>query len=106
MTRPIQSTALASLLVAAATVCGPAVGQSPTSGSAAGEPDNSLQEITITATRQSEKLSHVPISVAAITQEQMDSEGVKNIDDVIRLTTGIQINRTGNNQNNIAIRGI
>jgi outer membrane receptor protein involved in Fe transport len=69
-------------------------------------PGDSLQEITVTATRSAELQSRVPISVTAFTQAQMDKQGIKNIDDVVRLTPGINLNRGNNNTNNIAIRGI
>jgi outer membrane receptor protein involved in Fe transport len=80
--------------------------QTQAAGQPANEESPQLAEITVTATRQAEKLSQVPISISAYSQAQMDSQGVKSIDDVIRLTPGININHTGNNQNNIAIRGI
>jgi outer membrane receptor protein involved in Fe transport len=66
-----------------------------------------LQEVTVTATRQEEPLSKVPISVSVFGQEQMDAQGVKQLDDLVRLTPGLNLTRnaaTGANQ--IAIRGI
>jgi iron complex outermembrane recepter protein len=68
--------------------------------------DDGLQEITVTATRREESLSKVPVSVSAFSQEQMDSRGLKQIDDVVRYTPGLTLGRTGNGGNNIAIRGI
>jgi len=63
-----------------------------------------LEEIVVTATRHEESLSKVPISVTALTQEAMDSKGIKDILDVARFTPGVNIDNTGTN--NIAIRGI
>lgn len=66
-----------------------------------------LEEVTVTATRHEEALSKVPISVAAFSQEQMDAQGVKQLDDLVRLTPGLNLTRnsdTGSSQ--IAIRGI
>jgi iron complex outermembrane receptor protein len=68
-----------------------------------------LEEIVVTATRRAEKLSDVPISIAAYSQERLDTQGVKSIDDIARLTPGISFTRTdGRNAgaSNIAIRGI
>src|SRR3954469_2064342 len=45
-----------------------------------GEGEDALQEITVTATRREESLSKVPISIAAISQKDMDSRGLKQID--------------------------
>src|ERR1700688_3767117 len=63
-----------------------------------------LQEIVVTSTRREESLSKVPISVTALTQEDMDTKGVKDIVDVVRFTPGIAIDNSGTN--NISIRGI
>jgi outer membrane receptor protein involved in Fe transport len=68
--------------------------------------DEGLAEITVTATRREESLSKVPISVSAFSQEQMDSRGLKQIDDVVRYTPGLTLTRLSNGSNNIAIRGI
>ncbi len=72
------------------------------------ESSDALQEITVTATRQSEPLSKVPVSIAVLTKEDMDSEGVKSITDVIRLTPGIVFNAgyDGGGSATIAIRGV
>jgi outer membrane receptor protein involved in Fe transport len=43
-------------------------------------------DIVVTATRQSESLSKVPLSVSAFTQEKLDNRGVRDFADVIRQT--------------------
>jgi iron complex outermembrane recepter protein len=63
-----------------------------------------LQEIVVTSTRREQNLSKVPISVTALTQEDMDTKGIKDIVDVVRFTPGIAIDNSGTN--NISIRGI
>ncbi|MBS0375383.1 MAG: TonB-dependent receptor [Proteobacteria bacterium] len=75
---------------------------------------NSLDEIVVTATRREERLQDVPISVSAFSQEKLDSQGLKNIDDLSRLSPGMTFSRngTGSNANyndensDISIRGI
>ena len=66
-------------------------------------------EILVTATRQEENLSDVPLSVAAYSQESLDQQGVRTIDDISRITPGVTLTR-GDQRNagaaNIAIRGI
>ncbi len=66
-----------------------------------------IEEVTVTATRRSEPLSKVAISVTTFNVEQLDSRGVKEIDDLVRLSPGLNLSRdsaTGANQ--ISIRGI
>lgn len=54
-----------------------------------------LDEIVVTATRREERLQDVPISVTAFSQEKLDSEGLKNIDDLSRLSPGLTFQRNG-----------
>ncbi|HEY0269560.1 MAG TPA: TonB-dependent receptor [Sphingomonas sp.] len=64
-------------------------------------------DIVVTATRQSQLLSKVPISVSAYSQKSLDVQGIRNINDVARFTPGISIERNGfGTQANISIRGI
>jgi iron complex outermembrane receptor protein len=68
-----------------------------------------LEEIVVTAQRREERLSDVPLSISAFSQERMDAQGVRNIDDIARLTPGVNFSR-GDQRNgqasNISIRGI
>ena len=63
-----------------------------------------LQEVTVTATRHEESISKVPISVTALTEENIDQRGIKDIIDVARFTPGVNVDTSGTN--NISIRGI
>src|ERR1700722_2158385 len=73
-----------------------------------------LEEVVVTATRRSERLQDVPISVTAFSQEKMDMQGLRNIDDVTRLTPGVAFSRNGtgssanynDESSDINIRGI
>lgn len=69
-----------------------------------------LDEIIVTAQRRSERLQDVPISVSVLTQAAMDAQGVRNIDDVVRLSPSISFSRGATNNNfeasDISIRGI
>src|SRR5689334_8941063 len=70
---------------------------------------DAIEEITVTAQRRAERLTEVPISITAYSDQRMDQQGVRNIDDIARLTPGITFTR-GDARNagasNIAIRGI
>ena len=54
-----------------------------------------LEEIVVTATRRQERLQDVPVSVLAFSQDKLDSEGLKNIDDLSRLSPGLNFQRNG-----------
>lgn len=63
-----------------------------------------IAEVIVTSQRREESLSKVPISITAITQQDIDNKGIKDITDVARFTPGISVDTTGTA--NIAIRGI
>lgn len=68
-----------------------------------------LEEITVTAQRREERLSDVPLSISAFSQERLDSQGVRSIDDLARLTPGVTFTRgdARNGQSStISIRGV
>lgn len=68
-----------------------------------------LEEVVVTAQRREQSLQDVPISVTAMSQEQLDSQGVRNVDDVARLTPGVTFQRSdarNGAMSTISIRGI
>jgi len=58
-------------------------------------PSSGLEEIVVTATRRSERLQDVPVSVLAFSQEKLDAQGLKSIDDLSRLSPGLNFQRNG-----------
>jgi outer membrane receptor protein involved in Fe transport len=97
-------------ILAQALYGGATFAQSP--GETAGS--EGISEIVVTATRREERLQDVPVSITAFTQEQMDAQGLRSIDDVTRLTPGVSFQRMGmslsanyNDENSdINIRGV
>lgn len=79
----------------------PALAQS---GSADAADDSG--EIVVTATRQSETLSKVPVSVQAFTQNELVKQGMRSVEDLARLTPGVSLRRGGLGVSNVSIRGI
>ncbi|MGH8260700.1 MAG: TonB-dependent receptor plug domain-containing protein, partial [Steroidobacteraceae bacterium] len=82
----------------------PAASEAQASGDEGG-----LQEIVVTAQRRSQSIQDVPISVSAFGQAQMDAQGVRDIDNVARLTPGITFQRSdarNGADSSISIRGI
>ena len=89
-----------------------ATGTAETSAEAAS--GGGIDEIIVTAQRRAERLQDVPISISAFSQEKMESQGLRSIDDLALLAPGLSFERFGltaqsnyNDQNSdIAIRGI
>jgi iron complex outermembrane receptor protein len=84
-----------------------------TSDAGAQQPEGSadaprLEELVVTATRQSQGLNRVPISVTALSAQQMEDIGAKQVDDLVRQTPGIAIGRAGNSPlgATVTVRGI
>ncbi len=84
------------------------VAVSATSAQAQTNPStDALQEITVTATRQTDTVNRVPITIAAVTQEAIDQQHLKNIEDLARAVPSIQFRINAlDGGNTIAIRGI
>jgi len=109
MNRSQLRTAIVAILASSAPL---AVSQADTtdkSGASMG-----LDEVVVTATRREERLMDVPMSVQAFSQEKLDAEGLRNIDDLSRASPGVTFIRQGmgsaGNYNDegsdISIRGI
>jgi outer membrane receptor protein involved in Fe transport len=69
-----------------------------------------IDEVVVTAQRRAQNILDVPISITSYSQTVMDAQGIRQIDDIARLTPSLRFARTsgvsGNNGANIAIRGI
>jgi iron complex outermembrane receptor protein len=90
----------------------PCVAITALAGSAAAAdttPAATVSEIIVTATKHSEAVSKVPISIAAQTQEQLDKQGIKTLADLATTVPGMlftQQNVNGAPVANFTIRGI
>jgi outer membrane receptor protein involved in Fe transport len=66
-----------------------------------------LEEVTVTATRQIETVNRVPISIQAVTQDNLDRQGIKNSADLVRAVPGLAtVTNPGGAQQTFSIRGI
>ena len=68
---------------------------------------NQLEEVVVTATRRTESLQKVPISISTFGAAEMEARGVKNFEDLIRLTPGLNLSQqSATGANRVSIRGI
>ncbi|HLZ99945.1 MAG TPA: TonB-dependent receptor, partial [Steroidobacteraceae bacterium] len=76
-------------------------------GNASAEP---LEEVVVSATKRSEFLSTVPMSISVLSQEDMEASGMQGIAGISAVTTGIEYDFSSQYGpgilSNIAIRGI
>jgi outer membrane receptor protein involved in Fe transport len=72
--------------------------------------ESPLQEIVVTATRRSEEISKVPISIVALDHTALETTGIKTIGDLANWVPGIEFDTSAgfgpNTLTNIAIRGV
>ena len=85
----------------AASAAEPATGT--TEAGAAGE---ALAEITVTATRRSESMQNVPISMEALTAQALQQLNVATFDDYVRYLPAITTASNGPGQSEVFMRGI
>ena len=65
-----------------------------------------LDTVVVTATRRSEKLQDVPLSVTVLGQDQLDEKGIVGYEGLAYETPGVVLNRPSANFNNFTARGI
>jgi outer membrane receptor protein involved in Fe transport len=70
--------------------------------------EDALEEVVVTATKRADPISKVPISITALTQEAMDAQGVRSINDIVAQTPGVSITKAAGSGVGqiISIRGI
>jgi iron complex outermembrane receptor protein len=67
---------------------------------------DALSEVVVTATKQTETVNRVALSITAETQKSLDQQGVRNVQDLSRVVPGLTIRRSDNNNLQPAVRGI
>lgn len=98
-------------LMALLVLSGPAIAQqaTETSPAASGSTAGSLEEITVTATRRAESVLKVPISIDALSADDLASRGAITIADVAAMIPGLQFDLAYpgiSTYTTIAIRGM
>jgi iron complex outermembrane recepter protein len=79
----------------------------PTTNAAASSSSDStsLDEVVVTATRRSENIQDVPLSVKAITAESMDQLHISTFDDLVGMVPNLTSANNGPGQNELIMRG-
>src|SRR6478752_7477927 len=74
----------------------------------AAAPQDELEEVVITATRTSESINRVAVSVSAETQQSLDQQGIQTIADLAAATPGVRLTgfREASGSTTISIRGV
>jgi outer membrane receptor protein involved in Fe transport len=65
-----------------------------------------LEEIIVTAQRRNESIQNVPITIQAISAEQLSQLSVTTFDDVVKLLPNVTFGANGPGQGNIFMRGL
>lgn len=63
-------------------------------------------DIVVTATRRSETVRDIPISISAVSQEQLERAGAREAKDVVRLVPGLAYTENSSGQAILAVRGV
>jgi len=91
------SVALASAAHAAFAADAPADEEQPSAG---------ITEVVVTAQRRSESIQDVPITVQAVTGEQLKALGVQSFNDLMKYTPNVTFSGNGPGTGNIFLRGL
>src|SRR5215469_2594277 len=90
---------------AEATVAAPQAG-SPNASSNAGASSTALNEVIVTATRRSENIQNVPVTMQALTGQTLQQLHISSFEDYVRMLPNLTSADNGPGQNEIFIRGV
>lgn len=65
-----------------------------------------LEEITVTATRRTESVQNVPISISAVTGVALEAAGIEDFDDLVSSVPSLSMKSSGPGRTKLNIRGI
>lgn len=66
-----------------------ALAQTSSAQTTSAQPTQALEEVVVTATRQSDSVNRVALSIAAVTQQTLDQQGIKQSTDLVRTVPGL-----------------
>jgi iron complex outermembrane receptor protein len=100
------SYAVAAILAGAAGAAGTAARAADAAPAATDSTSDALAEVTVTATRRSENMQDVPISMQAFTAQTLQQLNVGTFDDYIKYLPNVTTANNGPGQNEIFMRGL
>ena len=65
-----------------------------------------LEEVIVTARKRDEALRDVPETITAYSEQHLEKAGIRSLDDLGRSLSNVVLNRRGDNEPNVVIRGI
>jgi outer membrane receptor protein involved in Fe transport len=69
--------------------------------------NNQIEEVVVTATRQTSTVNKVALSVSAVTQKNLDQQGIRSVQDLSQQVPGFTYRTSGGDNNpNLTLRGI
>src|SRR3569833_1144567 len=93
-------------LIAAAAPAAAQTAAAPAASAAAPDSANDPTDVIVTATRRSERLQDVPMSVTAFSQEQLTQKGIVGFEGIARETPGVVLDQRSANNLSVPTRGI
>lgn len=69
-------------------------------------PESGLQEITVTAEKRSSTIQETPISISALSGEQLAEQGITSVEDLTRAVPGLSMRSAGPGQTEYEARGL
>jgi iron complex outermembrane receptor protein len=83
------------------------IAHAQSSGAAPAQSSDALEEVVVTATRHSDPINRVPLSITAETQEALDQQGIQTIADLQATVPGLRLSgQEASGNATVAIRGI
>jgi iron complex outermembrane receptor protein len=105
MSTHLRATLLVSTALTAAGLASAAFAQA--APAAAPASSNAIEEVVVTATRQTSTVNKVALSVSAVTQKNLDQQGIRNVADLSNQVPGFTFRTTGADNNpQLTLRGI
>ncbi len=72
----------------------------------AADEDFIIEDIVVTATKRSERMKDVPISMSALGAEQIDQTGVRDLKSIAEYIPNLQISQSNDFRSTVTIRGV
>lgn len=90
----------------AAALSSMAPAQALAQGSGSGESADTLEEIVVTARRREESMQEIPVSVLAITADDIEQQGIQSLGDITLQVPNFSFQNRGSILGNFGMRGI